>query len=217
MNSPLSSSLENMYWIGGTSGSAKSTIARRIAAEHDMLLYSTDEVMGNHANRCTREECPLLEEFKQMTMDERWATRTPEAMFETFQWFHGEGFNLIIEDLLELPSDRKVIVEGFRLLPNLVKPLLKKTCQAVWLISTPEFRFKAFNERGTLRDIPDKTSNPEKALQNHLERESLFMQHLIEETRTEGVTALTVDGSFSEEELLKRVSTHFEIGQPNKA
>ena len=41
-----------------------------------------------------------------------------------FHWLRGEGFGLIIEDGLRLPAEIGVIVEGFRLLPHLVKPPL---------------------------------------------------------------------------------------------
>lgn len=208
-----SRALENIYWLGGTSGAAKSTIARRIAADHDMRLYSTDDFMGNHAERCLPVDCPLLEDFKQMTMDERWATRTPEMMFETFHWFHGEGFNFIVEDLLALPSDRKIIVEGFRLLPSLVKPHIAKNRQAIWLISTSEFRLKAFSDRGSLWDIPNKTTQPEKAYQNHLARESMFAEQLKKEAKEERVTAMVVDGSRSKEALISAVSLHFGLSQ----
>ena len=33
-----------------------------------------------------------------MDMDERWVSRSPETMLETFGWFRGEGFGLIVED-----------------------------------------------------------------------------------------------------------------------
>ncbi len=39
-----------------------------------------------------------------MDMDERWVHRNPETMLETFHWFRGEGFGLIVEDLLRLPD-----------------------------------------------------------------------------------------------------------------
>jgi hypothetical protein len=57
-----------------------------------------------------------------MDMDERWVSRSPEEMLETFHWFRGEGFHLIVEDLLRLPAQPAVIAEGFRLLPHLVSP-----------------------------------------------------------------------------------------------
>lgn len=207
----LAAVLTHVCWLGGTSGAGKSTLARRLAAEGGLTLYSTDEAMRDHAKRCPPTECPRLDAFKQMSMDERWANRRPEAMFETFQWFHGEAFHLIVEDLLALPRGQKVMVEGFRLLPRLVKPLLASPNQALWLISTPEFRLKAFTERGSLWKIPNKTTKPEQALRNHLAREAIFAEHLRRETEAEGVAAITVDGGRSEDELLETVRSHFEM------
>jgi hypothetical protein len=39
--------------------------------------------------------------------------RSPETMLETFHWFRGESFSLIVEDLLRLSTEPCVIVEGF--------------------------------------------------------------------------------------------------------
>ena len=36
----LQEQLRHVYWIGGGSGAGKSTIARRIAAEHGLQLYA---------------------------------------------------------------------------------------------------------------------------------------------------------------------------------
>ena len=80
-----------------------------------MRVYATDDVMADHARRSSREDCPLLHRFMAMDMDERWVNRSPRTMLETFHWFQGEGFNFIIEDLLRVPREAGVIVEGFRL------------------------------------------------------------------------------------------------------
>ena len=112
--------LRDVYWIGGGSGAGKSTIARRLAARHGLRLYATDGVMADHGRRSTPADSPFLAEFAAMDMDERWVSRPPETMLETFHWFRGEGFGLIVEDLLRLPPG--VIAEGFRLLPRLVRP-----------------------------------------------------------------------------------------------
>ncbi len=78
--------------------------------------------VSDHASRLLPEDDPYLNSFKTMDMDERLVNRSPETMRETFHWFRGEGFGLIIEDLLGLPSDTGVIAEGLRLLPHLVRP-----------------------------------------------------------------------------------------------
>jgi 2-phosphoglycerate kinase len=179
----LREQLQHVYWIGGGSGAGKSTIAHRLAAQHGLRVYATDDVMPDHARWSTNEDSPLLHAFMAMDMDERWVNRSPKAMFETFHWFQGEGFNMIIEDLLRLPPDPGVIVEGFRLLPRLVKPLLSVPAHAVWLLPTPDFRQAVVESRGgSASGFLAKTSDPEKALRNLLERDRMFTDILREET-----------------------------------
>jgi hypothetical protein len=112
--------LAHIYWIGGGSGAGKSTIAACIADRYDLEVYATDDVMSDHGRRSSPETAPHLQRFAAMDMDERWVNRSPETMLDTFHWYRGEGFDLIVEDLLALPADRGVVAEGFRLLPELV-------------------------------------------------------------------------------------------------
>ena len=97
----LCAQLRHVYWIGGGSGAGKSVIARRMAARHGLYLYATDDLMPDHGSRCALGDCPFLSEFAAMDMDERWVNRSPETMLETFHWFRGEGFGLIVDDLVE--------------------------------------------------------------------------------------------------------------------
>jgi 2-phosphoglycerate kinase len=199
-------SLRHMYWLGGGSGAGKSTIARRIARDHGLRVYSTDEAMADHARRSTPAEAPYLSRFLAMDMDERWVRRSPRTMLETFHWFRGEGFGFIVEDLLRLPADTGVLVEGFRLLPHLVEPLLADRRQAVWLLPTPEFRQAAFASRGTEWDIPRRTGNPELARRNLLERDRMFTEHLAEQTKGLGLPVIEPDTGSTEAELTSRVA-----------
>lgn len=205
----LRARLRHVYWIGGGSGAGKSTIARRIAAQHGLHVYATDDVMADHASRSTPEDAPYLSRFKTMDMDERWANRSPAIMLETFQWFRGEGFGLIVEDLLRMPVETGVIAEGFRLLPHLVKPLLAKPSHAIWLLPTPEFRWAAFESRGTAWDIPRKTNDPERARRNLMERDRMFTDRLFEETKRLELPVLEIDIAMSEDELAGQVTQAF--------
>ena len=206
---PLGARLRHVYWIGGGSGAGKSTIAQRLAQKHGLELYATDAVMGDHARRSIPKDSPLLSAFSHMDMDERWINRSPETMLETFHWFRGEGFRLIVEDLLALPQKPGVIVEGLRLLPRLVQPLLEVPSRGVWLLPTPEFRRTAFESRGTLWEIPRKTSDPERAMRNLLERDRMFTDRLRQEAEQVGVLTIEIDASTSEDSLTDRVATQF--------
>jgi 2-phosphoglycerate kinase len=206
----LREQLKHVYWIGGGSAAGKSTIARRLAEQHAFRVYATDDVMTEHARRSTPEDSPLLHSFMAMDMDERWVNRSAELMLETFHWFQGEGFNLIIDDLLRLPREPGIIAEGFRLLPRLVKPLLSVTSNAVWLLPTPDFRQSVVESRGgSSWAFLAKTTNPERALSNLLERDRMFTDFLREETTRLELPAIHVDNTTTENDLVKRVSEVF--------
>jgi hypothetical protein len=202
--------LRHVYWMGGASGAGKSTVARRVADRHGLRVYSTDDAMAEHARRSSREDSPLLHSFLLMDMDERWVNRSPKEMLETFHWFRGEGFPLIVEDLLRLPRAPGVIAEGFRLLPHLVEPLLNAPARAIWLLPTPDFRRAVFESRGGAAwGFLAKTSDPKRALSNLLERDRMFTDVLREETARLALHAVEVETTTTEDELAGRVADVF--------
>jgi hypothetical protein len=207
----LRARLRQVYWIGGGSGAGKSTIARRLAAEHGLRLFGTDEVMPDHARRSTPADSPFLTDFMAMDMDERWVSRSPQTMLETFHWFRGEGFSLIVEDVLRLPAGPAVIVEGFRLLPHLVQPLLAMRAHAVWLLPTPRFRQAAFDHRGSSQDIAGQTGDPGRAQRNLLERDCLFTERLRTEVKRLELPVIDVDIPMTEDDLAARVTDSFRL------
>lgn len=139
---------------------------------------------------------------------ERWVNRSPEIMLETFHWFRGEGFGLIVEDLLGLPVKPGVIAEGFRLLPHLVKPLLAVTHRAVWLLPTAEFRQAAIDGRHNGWALPQ-TSDPDRARSNLAERDRLFTDRIFRETMRLDLPVIEVDVGMSEDELAGQLTQAF--------
>jgi len=206
----LREQLQHVYWMGGGSGAGKSTIARRVAAQHGLHVYASDDAMVDHARRSTLDDSPLLRRFMVIDMDERWVNRSPKAMLETFHWFHGEGFNLIIEDLVSLPRETGIIVEGFRLLPRLVKPLLSVPGHAVWLLPTPDFREAVVESRGgSAWGFLARTTDPERALRNLLERDRMFTEMLREETQRLELPTIEVDVTMTVDDLASEVTELF--------
>lgn len=206
----LAAWLRHTRFIGGGSGAGKSTIARRLAADHGLRLYET-EPLSKYTPRTTPASAPLLHRFMGMDMDERWLNRSPQEMFDTFHGFHGEQFDLVIEDLLAMPSTPPILVEGFALSPRLVAPLLSGPSQAVWLLPTPEFRRTAFDIRGSIWDIPGRTSDPERALSNLLARDRLFTDHVRREATALGLPVIEVDLGLSVDALVDRVAAIFDL------
>jgi 2-phosphoglycerate kinase len=196
--------LRHARWIGGGSAAGKSTIARRLAVEHGLRVFSTDDSMVQHARRSNPADAPMLHAFLAMDMDERWVKRPPSVMFETFHWFRGEGFDLLLDDLLALPEEPPILAEGFRLLPRLVAPLLSQPSQAVWLVPSLEFRRDVFAGRGTTW-FPYETSDPKRALANLLVRDRLFTDQVVKEAATLQLPVIEVNGTLSVDEVTRRV------------
>jgi hypothetical protein len=167
-------------------------------------------MMAEHAGRSTPRDCPLLHLFMAMSMDQRWVDRSPEVMLETFHWFRGEGFSIIVDDILALPKQPGVVVDGFRLLPHLVEPLLADRGHAVWLIPTPEFRQTVFESRGGATwGFLAKTRDPERALRNLLERDAMFTERLKHEAQRLGLNTIEINVSKSEDDLTAEVARMF--------
>jgi hypothetical protein len=203
--------LQHIRWIGGGSGAGKSSVADLLAKKYGLRVYHCDDTQSAHTARSTTTNHPMLHKFILMTMDERWVKRTPEEMFRTFHGFHGEGFGLILEDLLDMPTDIPILVEGYKLLPRLIAPLLNKLNQAVWLIPTPEWRRTAFCRRGSLWSIAEKTSNPEVALANILARDALHTEEVKRQATVLRLTTIEVNGSTNVDELATHVARCLDI------
>ncbi len=114
-----------------------------------------------------------------MSKDERWVRRDPVTMYATFRWFHGEGFDLLVEDLQRMPTDRPILVEGFRLLPHLVRPHVSDPRHAVWFAPTSDFRLAASGRRRDADAFWMQTSDPDRALSNLLERDRIFSDEIV--------------------------------------
>lgn len=79
---PADAGFRHVYWLGGGSGAGKSTVARRLAAQHGCTVLGTDDLMTDHGRRMSADNSPLAKAFAAMDMDERWVNRTPEEMLE---------------------------------------------------------------------------------------------------------------------------------------
>jgi hypothetical protein len=187
--------LDHIRWLGGGPGAGKTTVARLLGERTGVSIYSTDAAISTHGAKLGRIDGPLLDRFRRMSMGERWVLRDPADMYRTSPWFHGEGFELLVEDLHRLPTDRIVLVEGFRLLPGLVRPLLSDSDAAVWLLPTPSFRHAAFAARERSEAFWLRTSDPRRALENLRVRDELFATEIAAAARRAGLSTIAVDGA----------------------
>jgi hypothetical protein len=113
----------------------------------------------------------------------------------------------MLEDIEALPDSPLAVAEGTPLLPWLVAERVAGPGHAVWLVPTAEFQRARLLERPRVEF--ERTSDPERALENRIARE-IAVGALIERDACErGFHVIRVDGSLRVEEVAGLVEEVF--------
>lgn len=205
---PLAELRGRVLWIGGAPDAGKTTLAQALARWHGLLLYVQDRMESDHFARATVERHPEMRAFWEMSSDERWVSRTPEEMAARVIRSSPERFALLVEDLLALSRDARLLAEGPWLFPELVAPALADPRQGLWLIPTPEFKRASAEHRDKPRARYE-TSDPERAAHNWLERDRLLAEHVRGSAVALGLSVWDVGRHQPPEELVACAERHF--------
>lgn len=194
----------NVFWLGGSACAGKTSIARRLATEHGLTLYSCDDRFEEHRRRADPERHPHFHRLMDAPMEELWAQPAAVQAAELLR-FYTDEIEMVLEDLGGLPGP--VLAEGVGLLPERIAAVCPKPHRALWLISTPDFRRQVYPERGPfVEELLSRCADPEAAFSRWMARDDLIARYLEEEARRHGLGVLTVDGSQSLEEITRIVT-----------
>jgi hypothetical protein len=218
-------------WIGGSTGSGKSTVTRILAARHGLRVFPVDAFWYSHVRRlheqtaerspdecstaerspdeCSTaerspDECSTAERSPdERSPDEQWLGMTPAEQAADFEALTRKRWPLVLADLDALPPDPPVIVEGPQVLPDLIPP----GDRAVFLIGTPEWQRDVLARR----PLPA-TADPPRALANRIEKDRLYGERVVELARARGFAVILVDGSRKPAEIADEITGLPEYG-----
>jgi len=202
----LMTALAPVVWIGGSPCAGKTSVVRQLTDRYGLQVYHFDRHEADHIKRSNSAQQPALHAFLAMTMDERWVLRPPAEMERTVIRSWTERFRFVIEDLRALPTDPPIVAEGPGLFPELVAPLLVSPQQAIWLVPTAAFCATMRRQRGSA--MPAKTSDPERAWRNLIDRDILLARYVRHRAAESGLAVIEIDGSQSIDEVTAAVAEH---------
>ncbi len=209
--------LAHVRWIGGGTGSGKSTVAALLAGRFGLDIYHGDDGEREHVRRVRPGRQPRLAALLAMSPRQRWLDRPPEQVFAEMPSLHGETFPLVVGDVLARPGGRGLLVDDFRTLPRDVAPLLTWPGQAVFLLPTASFREQAL--RRCYGDPARARANwgdedREGMLAARLARDELWDGEVRRQAREFGLPVVQVDGTRSPGGLAGELAGQFRLSRP---
>ncbi|HPJ90245.1 MAG TPA: hypothetical protein PLO84_14100, partial [Thermotogota bacterium] len=200
--------INRTYFIGGSPCSGKSTVSELLSQEYLLHYYKVDDHDSEHLKRIIPEKHPLLCKWQNPNWNELWMRPVEIQVGEEFQIYR-ERFEMIMDDLLSLPEDHGIIVEGAALIPDLMQEYKVPTDRLIYMIPTKDFQVKKYSEREFIKYILAECNEPDTAFKNWMERDHQFGQIVTAQAKVYGYKILSIDGSTSIENTISSIKRHF--------
>lgn len=202
--------MKQIYYIGGSPCSGKSTVAEHIAESLGFKYFKVDDHLDRYMKMASKDEKPYAREVSEMSADEIWM-RSPSVQNEEEFALYREFFPYIQKDLEEIESEN-IITEGASYLPEFAKQLHLDQNQYFCIVPSKTFQYEHYKERPWIWYVLEGCSNKEQAFENWMERDVLFGKQVYQEAIRLGYTAFMNDGTRSIEEMIQMVCKAFHIG-----
>ncbi len=157
-----------------------------------MRAYNSDLHTWEHHDKAVERGWTAGTFWETATPDEQWLTEPDEIVRRTLD-ANAERCRLMLEDIEALPDSPLVVAEGTPLLPWLVADRVAGPGHAVWLVPSPEFQRARLLERPRISF--ERTSDPERALENRVQREVAVGELIEHGARERGFRVIRVDES----------------------
>ena len=199
--------LDHVLWICGGTNAGKTTITRRLGKEFGFQCYHSDDEHSRHIELATEERTPLMWHQQQLVEEGRFSdwfnALNPEEMAQGGIEFGAEVLLMVIDDLMVMPKDTKIVVD----LVNANPEVLLRAADAhhlVFLVATDSFQRQTVEDHGNeyARKIGE---NVYDALRLHNE---IFRS----EAKSLGLRLIATGGEMTEDEAYAEVCRHFGLG-----
>lgn len=200
----------NVYYIGGSPCSGKSTVAQALAERSGMTYFKTDDHLDELIDRGAAQGLPVCRRICRMTAEETWM-RPPQVQCREELAFYMEIAPLVEELLRQLPG--RIVAEGAAFLPEMMQRQGVPAARYIAITPTREFQISRYRERPWVPHVLRECSDPDAAFANWMERDVLFAQEIRRQCGELGLAALLTDGNVPEEVRLLEVARHFRLQQ----
>ena len=202
--------MAEIYYIGGSPCSGKSTMAELLAEKYGFQYFKQDDYLEEYMRRGVQEERNLFKKVSLMSMEEMWMRPPAELCAEEIALYE-IMFSYSIHDVLALSQEGTVIAEGAGFMPSLVKKINIDKSHYICVVPTKEFQVNMYSKRSWISHYLSDCSDPSKAFENWMERDALFAETVLQEAEAFGYASFIVDGVSSIEANLATIQNLFQL------
>lgn len=198
----------DIYYIGGSPCSGKSTVAGALAEQYGLAYFKADDYLTDFTAQGAAAGLPVCQRIQRMSADETWL-RPPETQCQEELDYYREIAPFVTAKLAEISAPR-IIAEGAAFLPCLMHGAPH------YLAITPSraFQISRYRERPWMPHVLRDCSDKERAFANWMERDALFAENIRRQCEQLGLPHLLTDGSVPPEERLAQVAALFQLDGP---
>lgn len=200
--------MKDIYFIGGSPCSGKSTVAQALSTKYNMRYFKVDDHLDRYMKMGAANKKSICMKTEAMTPEQIWM-RDPLIQCEDELLIYEEIFEFILEDLNQIDCKNGIITEGAAFLPELVRSVNIPFERYLSITPSREFQIFHYSRREWVPYVLAECSNKEKAFENWMNRDAMFAQAVQQQCKALGYASLINSAEASVEELINKVVLHF--------
>lgn len=183
----------DVYYIGGSPGSGKSTIAKMLAKKYGFTHYKLDDYLFEYMKKAAQsgKEHSML--TRTLSQEQTWM-REPQVQVDEEFDIYREIFPFALAAIEKMSIKKGIIAEGAGFTPRLIAEQKISPTRYICIVPTDEFQRKVFANRKWIKLFLKGCNDPSAAFENWMRRDSLFAAEALEQAKELGYTHILVDG-----------------------
>jgi 2-phosphoglycerate kinase len=186
--------MEHVFFIGGSTCSGKSTLARSLVRQRGWRHFCVDDHLGEYAARGAESGGAICAKHAGMSLPEFWM-RDPEEQCEELVGFYHEVFPFALSDLVleATASDMPIVAEGIAFLPELLSESGVDFEHCAYLVTAQSLHDELYRARAWTSQLLEGCEDRSRAFQLWMERDDLFAQHVRRQAFNSGYRVYEVE------------------------
>lgn len=202
--------MNNIYIIGGSPCSGKSTVAEILAEKYNLYYVKIDDYLDDFGAMGAKKGYPICQMWAESTAEELWMCDPEVLCVEEFKYYE-EIFEFVMDKLnsIEIENKNGIISEGAAFVPELMNKIGFNKKNYISLTPEPEFQVNHYKKREWVRFVLEGCRDQIGAFNNWMQRDILFAKEVQRQCAELGYVSIINDGSETVDTLVQKVEEHF--------